>query len=211
MDCRYPFVNTPLKYPYNALEPHIDEKTMILHHDRHLQTYVDKLNDALKKNPCLQKMTLAQLVSSPCKIPENAREEVCQNAGGVYNHRFYFESMTPHGKKLANSALLKKINSCFGSSEKFCDLFAEAALSVFGSGYAWLVAEKGNLKITTTKNQDTPLCKGELPIISIDVWEHAYYLKHYNQRAKYIEDWFCVADWEMAEKRFARACFGFLL
>ena len=211
MDNIYPFVNTPLKYPYDALEPYIDEKTMFLHHDRHLQTYIDKLNELLKKNPRLQSMTLFQLLNNPCKLPECVREELCRNAGGVYNHRFYFNGMTPESREPDEGVFFRKIMDCFGGFDNFRIAFKNAAMGVFGSGYAWLVYDKGKLKITTTKNQDTPLCFGQIPVMNIDVWEHAYYLKNYNKRSDYIDNWFCVADWDMAEKRLARASCGFLM
>ncbi len=201
----YEFVNEPLPYDYDALEPYIDTKTMHLHHDRHLQTYVDNLNKALKPYEELHKMTLKEMLSCPQALPECARTAILNNAGGVYNHRFYFEGMGRHKGVLPCGRLMVAIYQDFQSYEGFTKKMKEAALKVFGSGYAWLVSNRcGQLKIITTANQDSPLVDGLLPILTIDVWEHAYYLKHYNERAKYIDDWFQVIDWEVAERRYQR-------
>ena len=169
----YPFTNPPLPYAYQALEPYIDEKTMKLHHDRHLQTYVDNLNKALADYSRFHNWTLEQLIYNIASLPEEIQTAVRNNGGGVYNHLLYFTGL----------------------------------LSVFGSGYAWLVvAADGSLMITTTKNQDTPLPLGLCPVFNLDVWEHAYYLKHYNLRADYIDDLFHVINWEQAGQRYM-ACF----
>lgn len=199
----YPFINTPLPYDYDALEPYIDEKTMHLHHDRHLQTYIDNLNAALKDQPSLQCLTLEQLIRRAPRLPRDIAVPIHRNAGGVYNHRFYFEGMTPCAQMQPSGAIEYAILKCFGSLSALKEKLDAAAKSVFGSGYAWLVADRNcNLKITTTANQDTPLTMGYKPILNIDVWEHAYYLKHYNMRADYIDAWWNVADWEKAEERF---------
>ncbi|MPM20779.1 Superoxide dismutase [Mn] 2 [bioreactor metagenome] len=202
----YPFQNTPLPYSYDALEPYIDTKTMELHHDRHLQTYINKLNDALKDRTFLQKLSLTELLSPCVPLPGRARKEIRNNAGGVYNHRFYFEGLTSNAQKVPVGALAEAIDEEFGDFEQFKQLFSQAASSVFGSGYAWLAAKKnGSLVIVTTANQDTPLADFLTPILNIDVWEHAYYLKHYNMRADYIKDWFNVIDWEKANERYLQA------
>lgn len=202
----YPFENTPLPYAYNALEPYIDDKTMHLHHDRHLQTYIDNLNAALSTQPQLQNMTLEQLILMAPGLPENVGVPVSRNAGGVYNHRFYFNGMSPSSSRNPLSPLSRAIDQTFGGFNAFKDKFTAAALSVFGSGYAWLVlSEQGKLSIITTPNQDTPLPRGLCPILNIDVWEHAYYLKHYNKRGDYIADWYNVVNWAKAEERYA-AC-----
>jgi Fe-Mn family superoxide dismutase len=170
----YPFENTPLPYAYNALEPYIDDKTMHLHHDRHLQTYIDNLNAALSTQPQLQNMTLEQLILMAPGLPENVGVPVSRNAGGVYNHRFYFNGMSPSSSRNPLSPLSRAIDQTFGGLNAFKDKFTAAALSVFGSGYAWLVLnEQGKLSIITTPNQDTPLPRGLCPILNIDVWEHA--------------------------------------
>ena len=199
----YPFVNPPLPYGYDALEPFIDAQTMHLHHDKHLQGYTDNLNAALRDHPNLQCMTLEQLISIACKLPENIGTPIARNAGGVYNHRFYFDGMSSYGIRQPVGELQSAIDSSFGSFEEFHKKFAAAAMSVFGSGYAWLVANKcGMLNIVTTPNQETPSLNTWRPILNIDVWEHAYYLKHYNKRADYIEDWFGVANWFEAHDRY---------
>lgn len=196
---QYPFVNLPLPYDYDALEPFIDEKTMRLHHDRHLQTYIDNLNKILESNdPSLRKLSLERLICGNFRIPLADREAIKNNAGGIYNHRFFFCGMRPDRTRPGGS-LKKAIENTFGSMDHFYIAFKKAALSVFGSGYAWLVKRHGDLKIIKTVNQDTPLCQGCCPIITVDVWEHAYYLKHYNLRGDYIEDWFKVIDWDTAQ------------
>ena len=202
MNTCYPFVNTPLPYEYNSLEPFIDEKTMYLHHDRHLQTYIDNLNSLIEANPALQKWTLQQFLLYWHRLPLQLQIPVRNNAGGVYNHRFFFNGMknpedASHGEKLIN-----EINKQYNCFEDFKSQFKKAALSVFGSGYAWLVTDRRKLKIITTANQNTPIEHGQIPLLNIDVWEHAYYLKHYNVRAAYIDDWFNVINWEMIEQRF---------
>ena len=200
MENRYPYVNTPLPYAYDALEPFIDEKTMHLHHDRHLQTYIDNLNGLLRDCPALQCLPLEKLLTSPCHIPASLAVPVRNNAGGVYNHRFFFAGMAPPSGAMVRGRLYCEIDRQFGGLDRFKTLFKAQALEVFGSGYAWLVQEGGRLKITTTPNQDTPLARGQYPLLTIDVWEHAYYLKHYNQRAAYIDDWFAVVDWNRADQ-----------
>ena len=208
MNDHYPFFYTPLPYAYDALEPCIDEKTMRLHHDRHLQTYIDNLNHLLEANPSLQKYSLTEMLVSQDRLPCQLRTSLLNNAGGVFNHRFFFESMTKAGTRVQAPALFRQITKQFGSMEHFKSCFKEDALSVFGSGYAWLVWEKGALCITTSANQDTPdLCR-TVPLLAIDVWEHAYYLKHYNMRAAYIDDWFRVVNWSCAEARFRRCMSG---
>ena len=198
----YPFINTPLPYSYDALEPFIDEETMYLHHDRHLQTYIDNLNRFLEEHPSLQKFSLEELLSIWRRLPCHLQTPLRNNAGGVYNHRFYFDSMTPPGSSCSAPRLFEAMSCQFGSPENFRSQFKEAALSVFGSGYAWLVLDRTRLKIVTSANQNTPLTCSRTLILNIDVWEHAYYLKHYNLRADYIDDWFRVVNWKMAENRY---------
>jgi len=199
----YPFMNTPLPYADNALEPYIDEQTMILHHDRHLQTYIDNLNTVLQDHPRLQSLSLEQLIARSDRMPANVGTPVSRNAGGVYNHRFYFDSLTPEIGLQPEGALAEAIDRSFGGYGAFREKFTAAAKSVFGSGYAWLVRDPyGGLKIITTANQETPLPPFHCPILAIDVWEHAYYLKHYNKRADYIDDWWNLVNWKNAEKRY---------
>ena len=203
----YPFVNIPLPYAYDALEPFIDEKTMRLHHDRHLQTYIDNLNKILFENPSLQRMSLTEMLKNINSLPPSVRTEIKNNAGGVYNHRFFFDEMTDEKDTELSDGLLKAIEACFGSVEKFKEMFKKQALSVFGSGYVWLVFDGKGLKIITLPNQDSPLSYGFCPLLTVDVWEHAYYLKHYNVRAAYIDDWFNTVDWRTVSKNYGR-CIG---
>lgn len=205
----YKFVNLPLPYAFDAMEPFIDKKTMEIHHDRHLQGYVDNLNKALERYPELQRLPLEALVTPPDTLPIANKNAIKNNAGGVYNHRFYFNSLIPTANAKAPSGmLLEDINKTYGSFDAFKAAFKTAALSVFGSGYAWLIVDnKGDLNIITTANQDAPLSLNLCPILTIDVWEHAYYLKHYNMRANYIDDWFNVVNWDKANKRFME-CFN---
>ncbi len=197
----YPFYNTPLPYEYNALEPFIDEKTMHLHHDRHLQTYIDNLNKIMEENPRLQRFSLEELLYNLAGFPQEISTGIRQNAGGVYNHRMYFETMSPDGNTIPRGRIKQGIDNAFGSYETFKKTFKESALKVFGSGYAMLVTDGVRYYIITAQNQNTPLELGLYPVIAIDVWEHAYYLKHYNVRAAYIDDWFQVVDWKKAEER----------
>lgn len=202
----YPFVNEPLPYAYDALEPFIDEKTMHLHHDKHLQTYIDNLNKALQNSPYLQKLSLPHLVQVAGMLPQPLQTQVRNNAGGVYNHRLYFEGLNPPREaNQPHGRLAEAIVQRFSSIDKFKKLFKEAALSVFGSGYAWLVWAEGRLEIVTTPNQNAALEQGMCPILLIDVWEHAYYLKHYNVRADYVDDWQRVVDWDAAQRRYTAA------
>ena len=191
----------PLPYAYNALEPFIDEKTMMLHHNRHLKTYVDNLNQTLLDYPEYQSLSLTQLLCFTDQLPKDIQTSIKRNAGGVYNHIFFFLNMTPNAPSAPVGALKQLIDKSFSSFDNFKAQFTAAALSVFGSGYAWLVlAPDGRLKIMTTANQDTPVCFPLCPILNLDVWEHAYYLKHYNERKAYINDWFSVVNWEGANR-----------
>ena len=198
----YPYVNGPLPYEYDALEPWIDAKTMKLHHDRHLQTYIDGLNAIMEENPQLQKLSLRQLILQINMLPQWLQRPVRNQAGGVYNHRFFFEGMKPYQKELnLSNQMLANMVRDFGGFEAFQKKFKDAALSVFGSGYVWLVRVRGRMRIITTANQNTPLAHGVQPLLCLDVWEHAYYLKHYNKRGDYVDDWYNVIDWQKVEKR----------
>ena len=198
----YPFVNEPLPYAYDALEPWIDAKTMELHHDRHLQTYIDGLNKIMEENPQLQKLSLRQLILQTGALPQWLQRPARNQAGGVYNHRFFFEGMKPYEKERKPSKqMLANMVRDFGGLEAFQRKFKEAALAVFGSGYVWLVRIRGRMRIIATANQNTPLAVGVQPLLCLDVWEHAYYLKHYNKRGDYVDDWYNVVDWEKVEKR----------
>lgn len=201
---RYPFINLPLPYSYHAMEPFIDEKTMRLHHDRHLQAYIDQLNQILRENPSLQTLTLEQMICQLPNLPENLRTPVRNNAGGVYNHRFFFGGLVNPGKRCRYGELKKEIENSFSSVQVFEAELTRAALSVFGSGYAWLVYDRkgSRLRVVTTPNQNNPMEQELCPILTVDVWEHAYYLKHYNKRAGYIRDWMNVLNWESAKQHY---------
>lgn len=202
-----PFENTPLPYAFDALEPYIDARTMEIHHDRHLQAYIDGLNRAIAPFPALQNCTAARLAVLNAPALRCIRPALCRNAGGVFNHRFYFAGMTPDGsRRLPCGALQSAVLQTFGTQAAFEDTFTKAALGVFGSGYVWLVRDvAGRPRIITTANQDTPMARGLRPLLCCDVWEHAYYLKHQNRRADYAADWLRVADWARANDIFTGA------
>lgn len=192
----YPFENLPLPYSFDALEPYIDEKTMQLHYGKHLQTYINNLNYLLEENPKLQGLSLENLIRCRLNLPAEIKTAVQNNAGGVYNHRFYFDLLKNPADSKPGGVLLNKIECSYKGFDHFRSAFKKAALSVFGSGYAWLVNDCGKLRIITTANQNNPLSAGLKPVLTIDVWEHAYYLKHYNLRADYIDDWFNIINWD---------------
>ncbi len=192
----------PLPYAYDALEPYIDKETMTLHHDKHYKTYVDNLNKSLEKYPELYKYSLEDLLKNISSLPKDIQKSVLNNGGGAYNHEFFFDIMTPE-KTEPSEDLRVSIEKDFGSFENFKEQFKEAALSVFGSGWAWLVKDSnGNLSIVTTPNQNSPISDNLTPIIGLDVWEHAYYLKYKNVRANYIDNWFNVVNWNKALENF---------
>lgn len=202
-----PFESTPLPYAFDALEPYIDARTMEIHHDRHLQAYIDGLNRAIAPFPALQNCTAARLAVLNAPALRCIRPALCRSAGGVFNHRFYFAGMTPDGsRRLPCGALQSAVLQTFGTQAAFEDAFTKAALGVFGSGYVWLVRDvAGRPRIITTANQDTPMARGLRPLLCCDVWEHAYYLKHQNRRADYAADWLRVADWARANDIFTGA------
>lgn len=196
----YPFKLKPLPYANDALEPFIDAKTMEIHHDKHLKTYVDNLNKALEGKPEYQGWPLERLLYRLEELPEDIRTAVRNSGGGVYNHDLYFNIMTPGGAALQEGSLKEAINAQWGSVDEFLAQLKAAALSVFGSGWAWLVADNtGKLSIYKTPNQDTQIPANLTPVINLDVWEHAYYLKVQNRRADYIDNWFNVINWEAAQ------------
>ncbi|MPQ44550.1 superoxide dismutase [Clostridium tarantellae] len=196
----------PLEYDYNALEPYIDEETVRFHHDKHQQTYTDNLNKALLNYPAAYDFTLPEILMNLDRIPEDVVEAVINNAGGVFNHQFYWESLassqcdcTKEPKIVLKEALIK----AFGSLDNFKVKFKNAALGQFGSGWAWLVLDKNKeLKIISTANQNCPLSNGEFPLLTVDVWEHAYYLKYQNRRADYLDNFFNIINWNKVEERF---------
>jgi len=201
----YPFKLQPLPYAYDAMEPFIDAKTMEIHHSKHVQTYVDNLNKALENQPDYQSWSLEKLLYNLDKLPQEIQAAVRNNGGGIYNHNLYFNIMAPGGKPLAEGQLKAAIDSTWGNLDEFLAQLKAAGLSVFGSGWAWLVSDNlGNLSIFKTPNQDTQIPANLTPVINLDVWEHAYYLKVQNRRADYIDNWFNVIDWGAAEKNYAK-------
>ena len=193
-----------LPYSYNALEPYIDEETVNIHYNKHLQGYVNKLNDILKGYEKFTKhKTLEEILSNVNKIPKEIRQDVINQGGGVANHNLYFSILSPHPKKQPEGKLLKEINKTFGTLDVLIKQVSEAAINQFGSGYGWLVKDKhGNLKIMSTLNQDTPLSFGFVPILTIDIWEHAYYLKYKNLRAEYVKNIWNIIDWGKVEEAY---------
>ena len=192
----YKFDLIPLRYDYDALEPYIDTSTMIIHHNKHLGTYVNNLNAVLSKYPHLQKWSLEKLIKNYRSLPKEIQISVKNNAGGVYNHNIFFNCMGPSGSEIEADTLTAAIEQNFGSMEDFQEEFRENALHVFGSGYTWLALNTyGKLLIVNTSNQDTVLNLNLFPVLLIDVWEHAYYLKYQNRRADYINNWFQVINW----------------
>jgi Fe-Mn family superoxide dismutase len=191
-----------LPYEYNALEPWIDAKTMEIHHTKHHQAYIDKLNAALEKYPELQNKTAEELIKDLKSIPADIQTQVRNHGGGHVNHSFFWQIMCA-GKEnnLPEGEILELINQTFQNFDKFKEQFANAGLNRFGSGWAWLIINKqGNLEITNTANQDSPLSEGKIPLLGVDVWEHAYYLKYQNKRADYINAFFNVINWEKVEE-----------
>ena len=194
-----------LPYDYAALEPYIDAQTMQLHHDKHHATYVSKLNAALEGHE-FANLSIEDVISRLNEVPEAKRTAVRNNGGGHINHTMFWELMTPGGSKEPTGELATAINAKFGSFSAFKDAFNDAGAKRFGSGWAWLVLDKGgNLAVTSTANQDSPLIDGNFPILGNDVWEHAYYLKYQNRRPEYLSAWWNVLNWDVVAKRYAKA------
>ncbi|MBO2533753.1 MAG: superoxide dismutase [Thermoactinomycetaceae bacterium] len=195
-----------LPYSANALEPHIDARTMEIHHGRHHATYVNNLNAALEGHSALAEKSLEDLLRNLNEVPESIRTAVRNNGGGHYNHTLFWQIMSPNGGGQPTGELADAINQTFGSFEKFQEEFTKAALTRFGSGWAWLVVKSdGKLAVTSTPNQDNPLMDGDQPILGLDVWEHAYYLKYQNKRPDYVKAWWNVVNWEEVNKRYLNA------
>jgi len=197
----------PLPYPNNALEPHIDAQTMEIHHDRHHGTYVNNLNAALDKHPELHQQTLEQLLRGINSIPDDIRIAVRNNGGGHHNHSLFWTIMAPPGKGGGEptGTLADAIKKTFGDFAKFKEQLASAATTRFGSGWAWLAIAGGKLEIFSTANQDSPLMDGKVPVLGLDVWEHAYYLKYQNRRPDYVAAWWNVVNWPAVATRFEAA------
>jgi Fe-Mn family superoxide dismutase len=193
-----------LEYAYDSLEPFIDSETMRIHHDKHHQTYTDKFNEAIKNHPQLQNKKVEEILSNLNEIPQEIKQAVINHGGGYFNHNFFWEILKKGTKP--KTEILKEINKTFGSFDKFKEEFTKAATTLFGSGWAWLVLDQNKkLEIIQTKNQDTPLSIKKTPLITIDVWEHAYYLKYKNKRADYVEAFFNVINWNKVNELFLKA------
>ena len=190
-----PYELPPLPYAHNALEPSIDEQTMQIHHGKHHQTYVNNLNAALEKHPQLQGKPIELLIADLNAIPEDIRTAVRNNGGGHANHAFFWTVMAPNAGGPPTGAIAEAIDAKFGSFDAFKEAFAKAATGRFGSGWAWLVKSGNGVDVTSTANQDSPLMEGKTPLLGLDVWEHAYYLKYQNRRADYIAAWWNVVNW----------------
>lgn len=190
-----------LPYDFAALEPHIDAQTMQIHHGKHHQAYVNNLNAALEKHPELQSKSVEDLIKGINTVPEDIRAAVRNNGGGHANHSMFWHLMAPHAGGAPTGAAGDAITSSFGSFDTFKEQFAKAAVGRFGSGWAWLIDSHGKLTIESTPNQDSPLMEGKKPILGLDVWEHAYYLKYQNRRPDYIGAWWNVVNWAEVNKR----------
>ncbi|GAC1645501.1 MAG: superoxide dismutase [Acidobacteriaceae bacterium] len=195
----------PLPYDYKALEPHIDEQTMHLHHDKHHQAYVNNLNAAIEKHPELGNKSAEDLIRDLNSVPEDMRTAVRNNGGGHVNHSMFWAIMGPNGGGEPKGEIADAIKQAFGDFETFKKQFNEAGTKQFGSGWAWLVSDGGTLKVVSTANQDNPLSQGQFPILGNDVWEHAYYLKYQNRRPDYLAAWWNTVNWDEVNKRFAKS------
>jgi superoxide dismutase, Fe-Mn family len=192
----------PLPYDYAALEPHVDEATMKVHHDKHHQAYVDKANAALEGTP-LADAPIEDVLRDLSQVPEDKRTAVRNNGGGHYNHTLFWEWMSPNGGGEPDGALREAIDSAFGSFDDFKAKFKEAGVNRFGSGWSWLVHDGSGLVVVSTANQDNPVSDGQTPLLGVDVWEHAYYLKYQNKRPDYIDAWWNTVDWAKVAERYS--------
>ncbi|MBJ7329369.1 MAG: superoxide dismutase [Solirubrobacteraceae bacterium] len=194
----------PLPYAYDALEPHIDEATMKVHHDKHHQAYVDKANAALEGTAHADS-DIETVIKDLGGLPADKQGPVRNNAGGHYNHSLFWEALSPSGGGAPSGDLAAAIDSAFGSFDAFKEQFEAAGVARFGSGWVWLVKDGGSVAITSTPNQDSPLSEGKTPLLGNDVWEHAYYLKYQNRRPEYLKAYWNVVDWDKVAERFAAA------
>ena len=194
-----------LPYGHDALEPHIDARTMEIHHGKHHQGYVTKLNAALEKHADLQGKSVEDLIGTIDSVPEDIRGAVRNNGGGHANHSLFWQVMAPGGGGEPGGSLADGINAAFGDFAAFKTAFSNAAATRFGSGWAWLVVDRGSLSVESTPNQDSPLMDGKTPILGLDVWEHAYYLNYQNRRPDYVAAWWNVVNWEEVARRFQAA------
>jgi Fe-Mn family superoxide dismutase len=194
----------PLPYPYDALEPHIDKLTMEVHHDKHHQAYVDKVNAALEGTP-LADAPIEDVLRDLGQVPDAKRMAVKNNGGGHYNHTMFWENMSPNGGGEPSGPLADAISSTFGSFGDFQGKVKETGVNQFGSGWSWLVLDGSSLAVVGSANQDNPISNGQTPLLGVDVWEHAYYLKYQNRRPDYIDAWWNVVNWPRVAERFAAA------
>ena len=194
-----------LPYAYNALEPYIDEQTMRTHHDRHHQAYVDKVNTALDGNTEHRSKTIEALLSNLNSVPEPIRMAVRNNGGGHYNHSLFWEMIGPKSGGKPTGEIATAIDKDFGSFESFKEKLKTAGLNLFGSGWVWLIVNNGKLEVIALPNQDNPISQGKTPILGVDVWEHAYYLKYQNKRAEYLDQFFNIINWKKVEELYSKA------
>lgn len=194
----------PLPYAYDALEPHIDKQTMEIHHDKHHQAYVDKVNAALAGTP-LENTPIEDVLKDLNQVPEDKRTAVKNNGGGHYNHTLFWESMSADGGGAPEGALAAAIDAAFGSFADFQAKLKEAGVNQFGSGWSWLVHDGSGLAVVGSANQDNPISNAKTPLLGVDVWEHAYYLKYQNRRPDYLDAWWNTVDWATVAERFAAA------
>ncbi|MBM4074170.1 MAG: superoxide dismutase [Planctomycetes bacterium] len=199
------FTLPPLAYPLNALEPHIDAKTMEIHHGKHHQAYINNANNALKDHPALAEKSVEALISDLNSVPEAIRNVIRNNAGGHANHTLFWTVIGPNAGGEPSGNLATAINAAFGNLAAFKEKFTAAATTRFGSGWAWLSYDKGKLVVESTPNQDSPLMEGRTPLLGLDVWEHAYYLNYQNRRPDYINAFWNVVNWNEVARRFAEA------
>ncbi|MEC0304135.1 superoxide dismutase [Terribacillus saccharophilus] len=194
-----------LPYAYDALEPHIDKETMNIHHTKHHNTYVTKLNDAIAGKADLESKSLEELVAGVNELPSDVQTAVRNNGGGHYNHSLFWNLLSPNGGGEPTGEVASAIANKFGTLDKFKEEFAAAAAGRFGSGWAWLIVENGEVEIVSTPNQDNPVMEGKTPILGLDVWEHAYYLKYQNKRPDYISAFWNVVNWDEVERLYREA------
>jgi superoxide dismutase, Fe-Mn family len=199
-----PYEVPPLPYDYAALEPHIDEATMQVHHDKHHQAYVDKANAALEGTEFADK-PIEEVIENLSQLPDDKRGPVRNNGGGHLNHTLFWESMSPDGGGEPDGELADAINEAFGSFDDFKSKLKDAGVNQFGSGWAWLVHAGSGLAVVSTPNQDSPLTDGKTPLVGVDVWEHAYYLKYQNKRPDYVDAWWNTVDWSKVAERYSAA------
>jgi Fe-Mn family superoxide dismutase len=195
----------PLPYDFSALEPNIDARTMEIHHDRHHGTYVNNLNGAIEKHPELGSNTIEELLSDLSSVPEDIRTVVRNNGGGHYNHSIFWQIMSPDGGGEPSGEIASAISEAFGDFASFKDTLSKAAIGQFGSGWGWLYLSGGKLTVKGFPNQDNPIMDGGVPIVGVDVWEHAYYLKYQNKRPDYVAAWWNTVSWAAVNERYARS------